>query len=238
MSGLCECEPPWTGDSCSRLQELPVTFPQGWGQEPGQGSTWGASLIPEPRPGRPGQLEHHMFVSVMTNNCSLAHWRTNSRVDHVTSDTPTGPYTWRGVAVSTWAHNPLVLRLGPSSFALIHIGTGSGGPHGGDICTNATPDTDTDAGDWDGEGAGGSTVHLSHSLDGPWLPLANNSLECYNPAAWVHTNGTLYFLCLTGSSVFQLKSSNSIHGPWNDVSAINVTNLVRNDSWMVEAFFV
>ena len=27
-----------------------------------------------------------MFVSVMTNNCSLEHWRSNSRVDHVISD--------------------------------------------------------------------------------------------------------------------------------------------------------
>ena len=27
-----------------------------------------------------------MFVSVMTNNCSLEHWRNNSRVDHVISD--------------------------------------------------------------------------------------------------------------------------------------------------------
>ena len=137
MSGVCECEPPWAGASCSRLQELPVSLPQGWGQEPGQGTSWGASVISEE--GDTGALEHHMFVSVMTNNCSLAHWGTNSRVDHVTSATPTGPYTWRGVALNTWAHNPLVLRLGLSSFALVHIGKGSGGPAGGDICTNDLP---------------------------------------------------------------------------------------------------
>ena len=224
MSGVCECDPPWSGASCSRLQERPVSLPQGWGQQPGQGTSWGASVISEE--GDTGGLEHHMFVSVMTNNCSLAHWGINSRVDHVTSATPTGPYTWRGVALNTWAHNPLVLRLGPASFALVHIGTGSGGPAGGDICTNDLPHL----GDWADQGAEGSTVHLSHSLDGPWLPLTNNSLECYNPAAWVHTNGTLFFLCLTGANMFKLMSGSSIHGPWSDVSVINVTELVWEHS--------
>ena len=220
VSGVCECDPPWTGASCSRLQELPVSLPQGYGQQPGQGSSWGASVISEAGP-EVTRLEHHMFVSVMTNNCSLAHWGTNSRVDHVTSDTPTGPYTWRGVALNTWAHNPLVLRLGQASFALIHIGTGSGGPEGGDICTNELPPIR----DWADQG--GSTVHLSQSLDGPWLPLTNNTLDCYNPAAWVHRNGTLFFLCLNGASVFQLKSGSSIHGPWSDVTMINVTEMVN-----------
>ena len=221
VSGRCECDPPWAGASCSRLQELPVSLPQGYGQQRGQGTTWGASVISEPGPGG-GEMEHHMFVSVMTNNCSLAHWETNSRVDHVTSATPTGPYTWRGVALNTWAHNSLVLRLGPASFALVHIGTASGGPDGGDICTNDLPPL----GAWADQGAEGSTVHTARSLDGPWLPLTNNTLECYNPAAWVHTNGTLFFLCLAGANVFHLKSGPSIHGPWSNVTMLNVTELV------------
>ena len=46
---------------------------------------------------------YHMFVSVMTNNCSLAHWYNNSRVDHVISENITGPYTFSDIAVNTWA---------------------------------------------------------------------------------------------------------------------------------------
>lgn len=85
-----------------------------------------------------GEL-YHMFVSTMTNNCSLAHWTTNSRIDHAVSDNATGPYTWQDVAINTWAHNPQILQLGTHSWALIHIGQGDGSPNGGDICTNEIP---------------------------------------------------------------------------------------------------
>ena len=72
-----------------------------------------------------------MFVAVMTNNCSLQHWKTNSRIDHVISDNVTGPYTWQDVAVNTWAHNPAILDLKDGTFALIHIGMGNGTANGG-----------------------------------------------------------------------------------------------------------
>ena len=67
----------------------------------------------------------------MANNCSLQHWTTNSRIDHVVSDNVTGPYTWHDVAVNTWAHNPAALDLGNGKFALVHIGNGAGSPNGG-----------------------------------------------------------------------------------------------------------
>ena len=65
-----------------------------------------------------------------------------------------------------------------------------------------------------GGGGGGSTIHISKSLDGPWVPLANNTLGgCNNPAPWVHPNGTIYIVC--GGS---LKRSESLSGPWDTVT--------------------
>ena len=128
----CLCDLPWHGDDCGQLLELPVSFPQGYGQDP-RLTSWGASVVS-------GEQEtYHMFVSTMTNNCSLAHWQTNSRVDHAVSENATGPYSWRDVAINTWAHNPQILRLDTNTWALIHIGQGNGSPNGGDICSNEIP---------------------------------------------------------------------------------------------------
>ena len=86
-----------------------------------------------------GRPEYHLFVSSITNNCSLAHWETNSRVDHAVSASPTQPFTLRDVAINTWAHNPQILRLDNQTWAIIHIGLGDGPRDGGDICSNNIP---------------------------------------------------------------------------------------------------
>ena len=65
---------------------------------------------------------------------------------------------------------------------------------------------------------GGSTIHVSGSLDGPWTPLSNNSLgECNNPAPWVLPNGTLYIVCVQPDGV-QMMRAEHISGPWIPVS--------------------
>ena len=46
-----------------------------------------------------------------------------------------GPYTFVDVAVNTWAHNAAPIQLPDGTFAIIHIGTGTGGPDGGNNCT-------------------------------------------------------------------------------------------------------
>ena len=86
-----------------------------------------------------GRPEYHLFVSSITNNCSLAHWETNSRVDHAVSASPTQPFTLRDVAINSWAHNPQILRLDNQTWAIIHIGLGDGPRDGGDICSNNIP---------------------------------------------------------------------------------------------------
>ena len=84
-------------------------------------------------------------------------------------------------------------------FAIVHIGDGSGAPNGGTNCNASGWESDVP---FDPKGAlasataaAGSTIHVSKSLDGPWIPLSPNTLGgCNNPAPWVHPNGTIYWL--------------------------------------------
>jgi len=60
---------------------------------------------------------------------------------------------------------------------------------------------------------GGSTIHVSKSLDGPWTPLQNNLGGCNNPAPWVLANGTILIGC--GGA---LRRADSIAGPYTTVA--------------------
>jgi len=63
----------------------------------------------------------------------------------------------------------------------------------------------------------GSTIHVSHSLDGPWTPLLPNTLgNCNNPAPWVHANGTIFIVCRG-----ILKRAEHVAGPWSMVTAFS-----------------
>ena len=332
----CVCDKPWTGPVCSVIAFKPVTFPQGYGMEPkaapwhipGNGSftTWGGNSIEDPATGK-----FHLFVSAMTNECPLQTWGQNSRIDHAVADSVVGPYSFVDIAIPTWSHNAAPVVLHDGTFAIFHIGDGTGTPTGGKNCTPSgpgpappaptgpctstvagwtcgshvcagdpshsgagdvvdcgadlgEPNLDCDANDeaacsaaaakvcaatpncaafglsakwsqmmkaklfsaskvlvsnadwsvWSktaspllivpaaagddmNAAAGGSTIHISASLNGPWLPLLNNTLGgCNNPAPWVHQNGTLY--CLCSNSV---KRATNIWGPWETISTLS-----------------
>eukprot|EP00929_Paragymnodinium_shiwhaense_P116073 TRINITY_DN8533_c0_g1_i2.p1 TRINITY_DN8533_c0_g1~~TRINITY_DN8533_c0_g1_i2.p1 ORF type:complete len:236 (-),score=2.71 TRINITY_DN8533_c0_g1_i2:316-1023(-) len=125
--GSCACRKPWRGPRCETLSFLPVSLPEGYGMTPNV-TSWGAHVLHD-------GAKYHMYVAAMTNNCSLDKWWTNSRIEHATSESITGPYKFEAVAVNTWAHNPATVRLKNGSYALFHIGDGSGPPDGGVNCT-------------------------------------------------------------------------------------------------------
>ena len=50
----------------------------------------------------------------------------------------TGPYTFVGVAINTWSHNAAPVKLKDGTFAIFHIGDGSGSPNGGAHCGNSS----------------------------------------------------------------------------------------------------
>lgn len=214
---VCVCDPPWSGPECATLNFKPVSFPQGYGMAPNL-TTWGGNAIRDVNTGK-----YHIFVSAMTNGCPLRNWVSNSRIDHAVADNIEGPYAFADVAVPTWAHN--AAPIGPlkdGSFAIVHIGTGEGRPDGGQNCTHGGADVPTEPMTPETLGraaaahasGGGSTIHVSKSLDGPWEPLQPNTLgSCNNPAPWVHSNGTVFIVC--GG---EMKRAESISGPWTTVS--------------------
>ena len=117
----------------------------------------------------------------MTNNCSLSSWETNSRIEHAVAQNIAGPYKKKGVAVNTWAHNPVVLRLPRSEgYALMHIGTGAGPADGGGNCSHRSSNASSSARGL-AAAAAGSTIHVSDSLAGPWSPLLNSTLGPSSP---------------------------------------------------------
>lgn len=67
-------------------------------------SSWGMSVARDPKGGK-----YHGYVSEFAHGCKLGSWTSNSYINHIVSDTPTGPWKQGGVAVPVWAHNPRVL---------------------------------------------------------------------------------------------------------------------------------
>lgn len=131
--GVCVCDKPWSGPDCSTLNFKPVTFPQGYGMAP-KLTSWGGNAIEDPQTGK-----YHIFVSAMTNNCTLQTWGKNSRIEHGIADTITGPYKFVDVAIPTWSHNSAPIALKDGTFAIVHIGTGVGPVDGGANCSNQPP---------------------------------------------------------------------------------------------------
>jgi hypothetical protein len=227
----CTCDKPWSGPKCDLLNFKPVQFPQGYGMLPNF-TSWGGGILYDSVTDT-----HHLFVARMTNNCSLEHWGTNSRVDHAISKTgPTGPYHFHDIAIDTFSHNPAPLKLPDGTFAIMHVGLGEGGPNGGDNCSTISSD-DAFKSTFDDENehfvprdlkmdafetprssflqVGGSNIHVSSSLHGPWKPLKNDLGNCNNPGPFIHPNGTIYVEC-----GLVLKRADSIAGPYTDIAQL------------------
>eukprot|EP00037_Helgoeca_nana_P026015 m.289665 g.289665 ORF g.289665 m.289665 type:complete len:449 (-) comp27112_c0_seq3:3594-4940(-) len=235
--GACICDAGWGGPQCATLQLLPVAFPQGYGMDRSRqadvNTSWGGNIIESD-----GQF--HMYVNAIANQCLLGAWMRNSRIDHVVSETVTGPYTFHDTAVNMTSSNPapVVLVNDTYKYAIFHIYNGTVYEPWVEHCypngSRMPPQSDdkgmrsrdfTHDGGGGGGGGGGSTlgsdwgdhqISVSNSLDGPWELLQSapdHTLpRCNNPAPWVHPNGTLY--CLCGS----MYRADTIAGPWRIVS--------------------
>jgi hypothetical protein len=223
-TGVCICDRPWTGESCERLKFRAVSMPQGYGMAPNK-TTWGGNILA-------AAGAYHLFASAMTNGCGLGDWSSNSRIEHAVSTTPTGPYKFAQVAVPTWAHNAAPIALPGGSYAIVHIGTGSGKVNGGRHCTpngtTATTEVGTELSTGGTKPPRGSRIHISASLDGPWLPLLNDTLptsDCDNPAPWVHPNSSIFVACgrAIKGNLINVWRADQIWGPWSFVTGLNHT---------------
>ena len=80
------------------------------------------------------------------------------------------------------------MTLKDGSYAIFHIGDGTGGPDGGNNCTSGSrakflqPEQQQHL----VKETQRQTIHIATDLNGPWKPLSPNTLPgCNNPAPWV-----------------------------------------------------
>ena len=225
--GVCACFAPWTGAlDCSALKFLPSPVQRGYPTPGHNETTWGGSIALDPVGGL-----YHMYVAEMMNECPLSTWGQNSRCTHAVSSTPEGPYTFADVAVTNWCHNPaIVLQTkadGSQLWALFHIGDGTGGStqnctHGDSaVASPISP-------------AGGSTLHVASSPNGPFTP-AQPLPSCNNPAPFLLKNGTWFCVC-DGFELFRTEDVEA--APWVHVTHISASGSPISGNYEDPFFFV
>ena len=175
-SGVCACDAAWLGTCCSALNLEPASRSNGLGYRHPATSTWGGNILPVTEA---NGTTFHMWIAEMAprgttgddgaGSCGLTTWGSNSQITHVTAAQPLGPYVRQQVAVPIWSHNPLVRRLG-DTFAMFHIGSGSGGSPGQGYCgLNAT----SPCGEQGFDKCGPQDDPCNHTLSG-WTCHANS----------------------------------------------------------------
>eukprot|EP00658_Telonema_sp_P-2_P054175 TRINITY_DN43119_c0_g1_i1.p1 TRINITY_DN43119_c0_g1~~TRINITY_DN43119_c0_g1_i1.p1 ORF type:complete len:344 (-),score=25.93 TRINITY_DN43119_c0_g1_i1:42-1073(-) len=202
-AGSCVCWPTWTGPNCSVLNVLPspATCAGAW-RRPANQSSWGGSVV------RDDAGLYHMVSADMEAHCGLDSWQRNSRIVHLTSAKPTGPFVQSDVVLDAFAHNPTLHRAPDGTWLVYHIGNGVPDSHGPPLktCTHgvtppSTVDDDArlppplplDVGD---EIA--PNLLWAARPSGPWNDgrrIAGDAKSCNNPGPYIFSNGTVLLVC-------------------------------------------
>ncbi len=173
VKGACVCHRGWTGAKCGAIAWAASGAVRAFNSSLW---TWGGSPIRNPADGK-----IHMFASELSNDCGILHYCANSRIIHLTAESPLGPYVRQGLALAPRAppfwdsgavHGPTIHRI-PSSgrlnpdapvWALYYMGTANtwdvNGSH-----PNCTQVVDPNQGDRASRRIGLATAT---SLWGPW----------------------------------------------------------------------
>ena len=240
VSKRCDCDVEWSGmslnGSCSAMAFQGAAFPLGYGMHPRLNATWGGGAIMDPATGK-----FHLYVSDMAGGGYLRGWRTESQVVHAVADTPVGPYTRVGIAITKWAHNPAPITVPQSmggGFAIFHIGGGGGPPpqpaplglgpfapvptapaSATAMATRNASFAVATAGHGGHGSYRGASIHVAPALGGPWTPLQNSRLpSCNNPGPAVHPNGTVY--CVCGGALLRLVGPALSGGAWVNAGSV------------------
>lgn len=105
-TGVCKCDPAWTGDDCGALDIRPAKRPSGYNLTAEGTSSWCSKIVKDPWE----KNLYHLFASEFTHGCGLDYWAPYSRIIRAESHTgPAGPYTFAAEVMGTFAHNPNVV---------------------------------------------------------------------------------------------------------------------------------
>eukprot|EP00026_Physarum_polycephalum_P005850 Phypoly_transcript_05889.p1 GENE.Phypoly_transcript_05889~~Phypoly_transcript_05889.p1 ORF type:complete len:562 (+),score=58.97 Phypoly_transcript_05889:161-1846(+) len=202
-SGVCHCDPTWTGLYCTSMKFQPAPAIGAYGYAPNV-STWGGvpTLV---------NNQYHLYVDEMVDGCGLCTWGSNSHIIHATSNNLLGPYTYQNEALPLWSHNAHIevdRSSGSPVYLLFHVGQANGGvtPQACNSGTHSKKKRDSSG-----------VLHTSSSPNGPFTPANAPGLGgCNNPAPHIFPNGTIILVCAQdGTNVY---TAPSWRGPWKQGS--------------------
>lgn len=214
-TGECACVPGWGGTECETLLLLPSSpltsatqvyyHPSSDHTATWHSNSWGIFVLPDDS----GSGVFHGYMTELEGNCSLSSYGAASRILHVTSSTPTGPWVVVDVALPSFAHNPQVVRDVDGAWLLYHIGSEEKYCHidcsTGKIISNSSCSGATH----------GSGVARSLTPYGPWevVPyiLPNNET---NPSAIVLGNGSIVITARRWEGGVPMYTAPSWRGPY------------------------
>ena len=193
-SGVCLCNPGWTGAACGQLRLAPATATNGY-NVPGT-SSWGGAPVYDRQ-----SSTYHMYLAEFVEHCGLQAWHLNSRIVHAVSQSPIGPYAFVEEVVPVYSHNPSVaVTANGTGLILMHIGGGL--PDGPPLrCRNGSSQTNYSSPSAQPLPAGGAQAAASigtlcsATLAGPWQDCGWSGAAAphsfTNPTLWVLRNGSI-----------------------------------------------
>ena len=140
-AGKCTCDTPWGGDNCTDFVfKRPNQMEETYAFKRENSSSWGGSVVFSPHDGF-----YHMFAADMGLHCGLNAWQHNSRIVHVVSQNPEGPYApaenQSGIeqVMQAFSHNPTIhFYPEDDTYYILHIGDGDGKTPAIKNCSNGT----------------------------------------------------------------------------------------------------
>lgn len=113
----CECDAPWSGDSCAVMLRKSSQLGGMYGFSPNV-SSWGGNPV------KADDGTYHLYVAEMAVG-GLKNWGSKSECTHAISANLSGPYQKVDEAVPIWCHNPNTIRDKNGTYLLFHIGNGN-----------------------------------------------------------------------------------------------------------------
>jgi hypothetical protein len=146
--------------------------------------SWGGSILREDSDG-----SYHMWTAAFVGGCNLGGWQQNSQVVHAVSDTATGPFAFKDVALPVWHHGPQAVRAPDGTWMIFARGKLNSSSV---MCDRKTHRPICPGGHCTGNSGGQSVwLHASPSPNGPWRRIAPICGGCDNAAPIFLPSGSL-----------------------------------------------
>jgi hypothetical protein len=253
VSSVCECDPWWTGPTCTYLNLQPAESLSSQGLQAPSYYSWGGHTLQD------DSGDYHLFASFMCDHASLSSWTSKSSVAHAVSPSPVGPFAFAAgldqqLVVPPWSHGAYIARDPPTGeYLLWHLGSGMIDPKSWAPCFNSSeavagggPPAPPAAGAPFAPlrappGQREAFVQTAPSLNGPWTPWNNNTgvFVTFPPGSWTSgIDNPAPFIFPNGTTLLFFRSETCPKN-WGALAPACI-GVARADSWQgpYESLFV